>query len=276
MTLMSYNNVNNVNNVNNIDINNIINDIQYFSIQNINKIKTIDTIIDTTTNETNNETINNIDKKSNIFINRNIDKLINDFKYLKLNKLYNNYNNFTLKNNRPTFYICQNYECRAAGILFYKIVKNIPYFLLINEYEKWGDIGGKTDLCDNNILDTACRETTEETNAVFGNNLRRVHDIDTYNECYEYAYWRTKNLVKTNLTHKIYIPSSKYLIYCVKLDPSLCPYAKEFDVKELQNDNVRYFEWVSCNKFKKLIYNQKTNFRINKKIILNFLHTYMT
>ncbi len=222
----------------------------------------------------------------------NIDKLTSNFKYLNINnnnniKINNNINfspftspklkfNKTIKNNRPTFFICQHYECRASGILFYKIVKDIPYFLLVNEYNKWGDIGGKTDIDDRNILDTACREVTEETNAVFGNNLRRVHDIDTYNECYEYAYWRTKDLVKTNLTHQIYIPSSKYLIYCVKLDPSLCPYAKEFDVKELQNDNVRYFEWVSCNKFKKLIYNQKTNFRINKKIILNYLHTYMT
>ena len=63
--------------------------------------------------------------------------------------------------------IFTNYKIKAGGILFYKIVNNVPEFLLIEESKFISDFGGKTELYDDTIYDTIAREVDEETNSIF-------------------------------------------------------------------------------------------------------------
>ena len=65
---------------------------------------------------------------------------------------------------RPTFYY-DNKPVRAGGILFYVNDNGNRMYLLRKGNKHWGDIGGKTDVGDNNILDTIIREVVEETNS---------------------------------------------------------------------------------------------------------------
>ena len=52
----------------------------------------------------------------------------------------------------------------AGGVLFYRFCNNTIEYLTCKTGEKFSDIGGKTELEDNTIYDTICREVIEETN----------------------------------------------------------------------------------------------------------------
>ena len=65
--------------------------------------------------------------------------------------------------NRPTFYY-ENQPVRAGGILFYVKENGVKKYLLRKGKREWGDIGGKTDVGDRDIMSTIIREVVEETN----------------------------------------------------------------------------------------------------------------
>ena len=85
----------------------------------------------------------------------------------------------TIRDDRPTFYYNNNNRCeiRAGGIIFYKHTRdmNEPEFLMIKNWDRYEDFGGRTDVIDNTIEDTICREADEESNGIFPKN--EVHDL---------------------------------------------------------------------------------------------------
>ena len=69
---------------------------------------------------------------------------------------------------RPTFQY-KGRPVRAAGILFVCTLNGKRLRLMRRYKGKWQDIGGKTEQVDANYIETAIRETCEETNGqLFG------------------------------------------------------------------------------------------------------------
>lgn len=113
---------------------------------------------------------------------------------------------------RPTFYI-DDKPIRAAGILFYvKDKSNKKNMILFRRENKettqfYCDTGGKTDVGDKSSIETAIRETVEETNShLFDkkHNRKKCSDI-------------LKNIFEKQKIDHIYITKSKYILYLVEL-----------------------------------------------------------
>lgn len=134
---------------------------------------------------------------------------------------------------RPTFYV-KNNPVRAAGILIYRrnMDTSIEFLMINNPFDKYyEDFGGKTDKSDEYIIDTAARETREETNNI-------LYDKMIY------------NLIKYNLEKIFYINTSKYVLYIVKcnefiqnINPTI------FGKIELHTGYERTIEWISKSKY---------------------------
>lgn len=111
---------------------------------------------------------------------------------------------------RPTFRF-RNMPVRAAGIIFY--VKDDGVRLLFRRQTQsqknkmvYGDLGGKTEYFDNNPMDTACRETVEES-------MGKIFDVDDTPEiCRE----KLDSLVEGSIK-SVYIKDSKYMLYFIEL-----------------------------------------------------------
>ncbi len=113
------------------------------------------------------------------------------------------------KDKRPTFYTDKGQPIRAAGILCYVYdkEKNKKIWLFRKQSNKYSDTGGKTDHVDSDPLQTAIRETVEETN---GHLFSKNHNFET---C-------TKILVREIKKQKpkpIYVEGCKYLIIPFRL-----------------------------------------------------------
>jgi hypothetical protein len=91
-----------------------------------------------------------------------------------------------------------NYKIKAGGILFFKMINDIPNFLLLDENIFMSDLGGKTELYDKTIYDTIAREVNEETNLLVDKN--KILDILLDDNKYFYIY------------------HSKYLLFLVNFD----------------------------------------------------------
>lgn len=110
---------------------------------------------------------------------------------------------------RPTFFTKNGEPIRAAGILCYIDNKeeNKKYWLFRKHKNLYSDTGGKTDKIDSSALDTAIRETVEETN---GHLFSEKHN----------NYYCSKILKREIFKQKIepiYLDSCKYQIYILKL-----------------------------------------------------------
>ena len=137
---------------------------------------------------------------------------------------------------RPTFYYNNDKtkNIRAGGILFYKTIDNLKYFLFIdNKYSNWiEDLGGKTDLQDKSIMNTIIREVDEETN-----NLIKKDKI------YECLH---KN------SQKFYNEYSKYLLYVIEANDYISNLTTEdFGEKESHTGFTREILWIPQNEIKK-------------------------
>ena len=109
-----------------------------------------------------------------------------------------------------------------------------------NFYE---DFGGKTDLKDNNINETICREANEETNGVLNKN-----DIMKYLKSGKYIYFkRGKYLLNISRT------SEEFNI-------------DDFGSSENNSDINRTILWVNLKEFKK-----KLHFRLKFKLFYKTL-----
>ena len=142
----------------------------------------------------------------------------------------------TKNHDRPTF-TYDGQPVRAAGILIYVTENGRKYYLLrCDKKRKWGDIGGKTDMCDTDILATIVRETVEETN----NHLFSPHH--TFSQAYELL----DNTLRNEELEIFYCPRAKYVLVKVHFDSNMKNLSmKRFGLKETTAECSHYYSWVS-------------------------------
>jgi hypothetical protein len=140
--------------------------------------------------------------------------------------------NYNLKKNKKIF-IIDGIEIFAAGIIFYRFINKIPYYLLMEMKGdatkfRWEDPGGKTSLSDIDVLNTAAREVSEEFNALF--TKRNLETIKTDKSIYLTAIEESTNLltsaIKDNSIEPILLPKSKYAVY-------LAPFPEQYCIKNI-------------------------------------------
>ena len=148
-------------------------------------------------------------------------------------KLADTFNSLKI-NNRPTFFIDMK-PVRAAGILFYVHNRNKKYWLLRKCKGLYSDTGGKTDINDKSILDTAIRETVEETN---GHLFSKKHSV---NKCRKILI----DQFSKNDIESIYIKKSKYILYLFELrwTNKEIPLGR-FGEIEIHTNKPHSFHWV--------------------------------
>jgi len=146
------------------------------------------------------------------------------------------------QDNRPTFYTEEGHPIRAAGILCYvyhksfdKIITDKKIWLFRNQNNIYSDTGGKTDILDKSIIDTAIRETVEETN---GHLFSSTHD---YKICEKIL----KQEFKRQNPKPIYVNNCKYLLYPLKLRyKNRFLSLKRFGDKEIHDDMTHSYHWL--------------------------------
>lgn len=134
---------------------------------------------------------------------------------------------------RPTFYFKNNFNLpiRAAGVLPFKREGDTIKFLMINRRNRYEDFGGKTDIQDLCIEETAVREAYEESNGIFSKEL-----------IIRQLYYTV--LSKTKVA---YSKISKYIVFFVEItDDYDCDI---FGNKEFHDNIDRTVEWVDIGNF---------------------------
>jgi 8-oxo-dGTP pyrophosphatase MutT (NUDIX family) len=141
---------------------------------------------------------------------------------------------------RKVFKYCDNWVS-ASGILFYKIINNECYLLLIKyndlKCDRYDDFGGCIDQCDQSIYDAMIRECQEETNGVINKYI-----IDKY-------------LQKDyDLHHNKY---SRYLGFLKQVDNDFFPDTSVFGNLEIHDNLKRIVQWIKYSKDINLPYRLK-------------------
>lgn len=140
----------------------------------------------------------------------------------------------------------------AAGVIFYRFSGKQMQLLLISARSKLEDIGGKIDKIDPSIEAAAAREVEEETNG----QIEATNIID-----------RLNNAVSAQ---KIYVKSSKYVIFMIKADDTERLLSKD-DFGEYENhDKIkRTIQWIPrATVFSTaFIRGGKLNYRIRSKAL---------
>jgi len=155
---------------------------------------------------------------------------------------------------RKTFYLDANPDqpVMAAGVIIYKIKKNVVSVLLSKNRNQYEDLGGRVDLDDETIFDAVVREAYEETNEI----------IDK------------KKLKKRLSTAKyFYNKKSKYVVYLVKANNKEKKLKSNmFGDKEIHDNIDRKIKWI---KITKILDTTKTklNFRLLNKNLLDSLNS---
>ena len=141
---------------------------------------------------------------------------------------------------RPTFYTENGQPIRAAGILCYIVDKetNKKFWLFRKQANKYSDTGGKTDEKDKSPLETAIRETVEETN---GHLFSEKH---TMKKCYEIL----SKEIKKQKPKPIYIDSCKYIIFPFRLRTKnfMLPLERfgNIEIHDQQEHSYHWFEEI--------------------------------
>lgn len=180
---------------------------------------------------------------------------------------------------RPIFYIDNDCPCLGSGVLFYVKHYNNIYFLIQqednNQKYSFCDLGGKTDIRDNNIIETAVREVMEETNGVLFTTL--FNSSFNHSQGNEFKdYMSNFYLVfQENSPRFIYSAKSKYLIILTELNSKMMekstlpkhyqkitPLRQEFGDKETNNNMPRQIVWMEMNYFTQLLKNKKMHIRL--------------
>lgn len=144
---------------------------------------------------------------------------------------------------RKTFYLDDNVETpvMAAGVLLYKIKKNVVSILLSHNRNQYEDLGGRVDFDDETIFDTVVREAYEETNELIDKE-------------------KLKKRLKT--AEYFYSKKSKYVVYLVKANNKEKKLkSSDFGDKEIHDNINRKIKWIKLHK----IFDEpklKLNFRL--------------
>ena len=112
---------------------------------------------------------------------------------------------------RPTFYY-EGQPVRAAGILVSTRKDGRVHRLFRRIKKKFEDIGGKTDVVDKSAIDTAIRETVEETH---GKLFSETH---TPEQCADTLRQRLQKISYLNIE---YNRISKYLLFKLEVEPDI-------------------------------------------------------
>lgn len=147
---------------------------------------------------------------------------------------------------RPTFYFKNNpsLPIRAAGILPYKREGDNIKFLMIKHNNVYEDFGGKTDIVDGCVEETAIREALEESNNIFTQDLfvKQLY----YSQC--------------NRKKMAYYKKAKYVVYLLEIhDEYDC---NIFGTSELHDRIVRTVEWVDLERFLDVSFLDKLHLRL--------------
>ena len=137
--------------------------------------------------------------------------------------------------NRPTFYTKSKLPIRAAGIICYVFdkKKNKKIWLFRKSKGYLTDTGGKTDSVDKNAMDTAIRETVEETNG---------HLFSSYHSEQKCSNILTKILPKQR--NIIYNKGSKYLLFLMELNYSnIYKPMNRFGKIEREDNEPHSYQW---------------------------------
>lgn len=182
---------------------------------------------------------------------------------------------------RPIFYVDKNSPCLGSGVLFYINHNGKIYFLMQKEENNhkynYCDLGGKTDVIDNNIIETAVREVMEETNGVLFSKLFKPKYRHEFGQKpifkdYMINFYR---IFQDYEPEFIYSNKSKYLILLVEIkseyiNGSLLPkynemitvLHKEFGDTEHHNTLKRNIVWMELNQFNRLLKDKKMHIRL--------------
>jgi len=145
---------------------------------------------------------------------------------------------------RPTFYYLEDKDkpIRAAGIIFYQNTEQGTRYLFICSDRGIEDFGGCTDNKDNDALDTALRETEEESNGILKKEELKG---------------------RINQEEAIYIKNSKYIIYFCKLNEDDNFEESEFGNFEIHDNIERTVKYIKKKELRKS--HSKLNFRLRNK-----------
>ena len=139
---------------------------------------------------------------------------------------------------RPTFEY-QGKPVRAAGILVWTRKDDQVHRLFRRIKKKYEDIGGKTDLIDQSPLDTAIRETVEETHG------KLFCETDTPENCADKLRQRLHNIDNENIE---YNKISKYILFKMEVHSDILvrPMAR-FGLSEETDWGTleHYYQWRS-------------------------------
>ena len=138
---------------------------------------------------------------------------------------------------RPLFILANNNPCRAAGIIpFYRESDDSISYLVIIANEEIEPFGGKTDMKDDSIENTAIREADEESNRLLKFN-------------------------KDQLNSQLYFPNEKYMLYFAQMDEKMD--ASLFGDREFYENMMRTVKWL---KYEDIIHYKMK--KIDKKLLL--------
>ncbi len=138
------------------------------------------------------------------------------------------------KDKRPTF-TYNGQPVRAAGLLIYTTLNLQKEYLFRWTKKGAGDIGGKTDEGDRDIIDTIVRETTEETNG----KLFSPHVSSN-------SSFILDNILRNEELEIFYCPKGKYILVKVELDTAVRKLnMKRFGLKENGAVMNHYYSWTS-------------------------------
>ncbi|KAG2378662.1 hypothetical protein C9374_008301 [Naegleria lovaniensis] len=138
---------------------------------------------------------------------------------------------YTITRGRKIFFhnLDEQQPTTAAGVLLFKYHEDLnkTLFLLGKEYENgWCHFGGKVELEDSSISETAVREFNEET---YGTLSKK--DID-----------RMKNNIDKGFCKRYYLKHSKQVIYLVCWNQ--CPSLDQF-ATNMEKPQSRFFKEIS-------------------------------
>lgn len=140
----------------------------------------------------------------------------------------------------------------AGGAIFYKNVKGKMMLLIIENNDKYEDIGGKIDPDDENIYTAVAREIREETNGLISDDKL------------------ASRLEKANYA---YVPKSKYVIFILNANSTeKILKKKDFGEYEEHDDIKRTIGWISREQLCKSENIQfKMNWRMKSKTLFDKL-----
>ena len=157
-----------------------------------------------------------------------------------------------------------------------------------NQKYTFCDLGGKTDVSDNNIIETAVREVMEETNGVlfsklFKKQYQKSFGINASFNDYMTNFYKLFQDVEPKF---IYSSKSKYLIMMIQLDPeyispNMLPRYNEnittlrqgFGDVEEGNTLSRQIVWMELFQFSRLLKDKKMHIRLKDTHMYHVIDT---